>query len=175
MPKKQHEVNRFIRANQIRLIDETGQNVGVVSRTDALSRAEQVGLDLVKIGEDGVIAIAKIMDFGKHLYTKKKQQHEARKKQKVIQVKEIKMRPNIGDEDYKTKFNRAVGFLKTGKRVKFTLQFRGRQMIMMNELGTKHYERLAKDLEEANLGSIVAEILQRGRPFWSRVYYVKGL
>lgn len=168
-------VNEQIRSNQVRLIDETGENVGVVSRQEALSRAESTGLDLVKIGEQGAIAVAKLMDFGKYLYIKKKQQAEAKKKQKVIQIKEIKMRPNIGDQDYLTKFNRAVGFLKEGKRVKFTLQFRGREMIMMNELGVRFFERIHHDLEEQDIGPLVSEKEQRGRPFWSKIYYIKGV
>lgn len=167
-------VNEQIRAREIRLITETGENVGVVSKQEALTRANDAGLDLVQIGEQDEFVIAKIMDFGKHLYTKKKQQHEAKKKQKVIQIKEIKMRPAIGDQDYKIKFNRAVGFLKEGKRVKFTLQFRGRQMIMMRELGDKHFSRIHQDLLKQDLGPLVEEILQRGRPFWSKIYYVKG-
>jgi len=169
-----HQVNEFIKEMQIRLIDETGENVGVVSRQEALAMAHSTGLDLVKIGEQDQTAVAKLMDFGKHLYTKKKQQAEAKKKQKVIQIKEIKMRPNIGDQDYQTKFNRAVGFLKEGKRVKFTLQFRGREMIMMNELGVRFFTRIHRDLEEQGLGPLVAEKEQRGRPFWSKIYYIKG-
>jgi len=167
-------VNEQIKAAQMRLITETGENIGLVSRKEAIARAESAGLDLVKIGEQDAIVVAKIMDFGKYLYNKKKQQAEAKKKQKVIQIKEIKMRPNIGDQDYQTKFKRAVQFLKDGKRVKFTLQFRGREMIMMNDLGQKFYERIHHDLEEQKLGVLVAEKEQRGRPFWSKVYYLKG-
>lgn len=173
--RKKYLVNDQIKASKIRLIIETGENIGVVSRSEALDRAEQTGLDLVKIGEQDSIVIAKLMDFGKHLYVKKKQQAEAKKNQKVIQIKEVKMRPNIGDQDYMVKFNRAVKFLKEGKRVKFTLQFKGRQMIMMRELGTKFYERIHHDLEAQQLGPLVAEKEQRGRPFWSKIYYIKGL
>jgi translation initiation factor IF-3 len=171
---KKHLINEQISATEVRLITESGENIGIVSRADALSRAEAVGMDLVKIGEQDGIVIAKIMDFGKFLYLKKKQQSESKKNQKVIQIKEIKMRPNIDDQDYKTKFNRAVKFLSEGKRVKFTLQFRGREMAMKNELGNKFFERIANDLEEKKLGSLVAEKEQRSGPFWSRVYYIKG-
>lgn len=173
-PNDKHLVNENIKADQVRLITETGENIGLVSRREALSRAEDAGLDLVKIGEQGSEVVAKIMDFGKYLYLKKKQQSEAKKKQKVIQIKEIKMRPNIGDQDYQVKFKRAVQFLKEGKRVKFTLQFRGRQMIMMNDLGRTFYERIHNDLMAQELGSLVEEKLQQGRPFWSKIYYVKG-
>ena len=171
--RSKYLVNEQIRSAKIRLIIETGENIGVVSRSEAMARAEQTGLDLVKIGEQDSVVIAKLMDFGKYLYTKKKQQNEAKKKQKVIQIKEIKMRPNIGDQDYLVKFNRAVKFLKDGKRVKFTLQFRGREMIMMKEIGPKFFQRIHDDLEKQDLGMLIAEREQRGRPFWSKIYYIK--
>jgi translation initiation factor IF-3 len=171
---KRYIVNEQIRAREIRLITEEGENIGVVSRQEALSRAENVGLDLVKIGEKDSVVIAKIMDFGKYLYLKKKQQGEAKKKQKIIQIKEVKMRPNIGEQDYQTKFKRAIKFLLEGKRVKFTLQFKGREMIMKHELGKKFFERIANDLEEKKLGSLVSEREQRSGPFWSKIYYIKG-
>jgi len=177
-PNQKYLVNEQIRADNVRLITDTGENIGLVSLKEALSRAESVGLDLVKIGEqaNGLDAevVAKIMDFGKFLYLKKKQQSDAKKKQKIIQIKEIKMRPNIGEKDYETKFNRAVQFLSDGKRVKFTLQFRGREMVMMNELGRKFFDKIQSDLEAEELGPLVAEKEQRGRPFWSKIYYVKG-
>lgn len=172
---KRFLVNEQIKDNKIRLIIETGENIGVVTRREALDRAEQVGLDLVKIGEQDSVTIAKLMDFGKHLYLKKKQQAQAKKKQKIIQIKEIKMRPNIGDQDYEVKFNRAVKFLQDGKRVKFTLQFRGREMIMMKDIGPKFFERIHRDLEGRELGTLIAEKEQRGRPFWSKIYYIKGI
>ena len=171
---KRYIVNEQIRAREIRLIAEDGENVGLVSRQDALSRAQNVGLDLVMIGEKDAVVIAKIMDFGKFLYLKKKQQGEAKKKQKIIQIKEVKMRPNIGEQDYQTKFKRAIKFLQDGKRVKFTLQFKGREMIMKHELGNKFFDRIANDLEEQKLGSLVSEREQRGGPFWSKIYYIKG-
>lgn len=170
-----HLVNEQIRANKILVITDTGEKLGVIPRREALARAEEAGLDLVKIGEQDSVVVAKLMDFGKYLYNKKKQQSEAKKKQKVIQIKEIKMRPNIGDQDYKVKFNRAVKFLKEGKRVKFTLQFRGREMIMMKDIGPRFYERIHKDLEAEELGNLIGEREQRGRPFWSKVYYIKGI
>ena len=83
------------------------------------------------------------------------------------------MRPNIGDQDYQTKFKRAVEFLKDGKRVKFTLQFRGREMAMMYEIGRNFFDRIARDLGEHKIGPLIEEKEVRGRPFWSKVYYVK--
>lgn len=167
-------VNEMIKAEQVRLITETGENIGVVSRREAQERAQSVGMDLVKIGEQDDLYVVKIMDFGKFLYLKKKQQNEAKKKQKVIQIKEIKMRPGIAEQDYLTKFRQAVEFLKEGKRVKFTLQFHGREIMMKNEHGQKFFDRLSKELEQQNLGALIAEDEQKGGPFWSKVYYIKG-
>ena len=155
------------------VIDHKGENLGMLSKTEALELARGAGLDLVQVGEKDLFPITKVMDFGKFLYTKKKQKSLSKKKQKVIKVKEIKMRPNIGDQDYNTKLKRAIGFLKTGKKVKFTLQFRGRQFIMIRELGTQFFERLDNSLSEHDLGTLVKEKEQRGGPFWSKIYYLK--
>lgn len=172
---KKYLVNEQIKSKEIRVITDTGENLGVLSRSEALREAEERGLDLVMIGEQDSLVIAKIMDFGKHLYVKKKQQAEAKKHQKVIQIKEIKMRPNIEDQDFLIKFRRAVQFLQAGKRVKFTLQFKGRQMATMKEVGPKFFDRIHAALEEQDFqGTLVAEKEQRGRPFWSKVYYVKS-
>ena len=168
-----HFINEKIKASQAMVIDQNGENLGVISCREALNLAQGAGLDLVQVGEKDSIAIAKIMDYGKFLYSKKKQLSESKKKQKVVQVKEIKMRPNIGDQDYYTKLNHAIEFLSDGKKVKFTLQFRGRQFIMMNEHGKAFFERIDKDLEEKNLGALVKEREQRGGPFWSKIYFLK--
>ncbi len=173
--RTKHVVNSQIKDSQIRLITETGDNLGLVPTRDAMSRAESVGLDLVKIGEQDSVTVAKIMDFGKYLYIKKKQQGEAKKRQKTIQIKEVKFRPNIGDQDYMVKFKRALEFLHDGKRVKFTLQFRGREKSMMREIGTEFFQRIDNDLKGENIASLVAEKEQRGKPFWSKVYFIKGI
>jgi translation initiation factor IF-3 len=172
--RKKYLVNDQIKAVQILVITETGEQLGVMSRRDALAKAEEVGADLVKIGDQDTIAVAKLMDFGKYLYLKKKQQAESKKNQKVIQIKEVKLRPNIGDQDYMIKLNQAVRFLKEGKRVKFTLQFRGREMVMMKETGPKFFDRIDNDLEAQQLGTLISEKETRGRPLWSKVYYLKG-
>ncbi len=168
-----YTINEKIKYAQVQVIDHNGNNLGVISKQEALSIAQDAGLDLVQVGEKGDNGVAKIMDFGKFLYTKKKQLSEAKKKQKTIQVKEIKMRPNIGDGDYNTKLKRAIQFLEEGKKVKFTLQFRGRQFIMINELGRNFFQRVHSDLTEKNLGNLVEEKEQRGGPFWSKIYFVK--
>ena len=169
-----YTINDKIKDKELRLITHTGENLGVVTREKALMLAKDVNLDLVMIGKgDFLQPVVKIMDFGKFLYERKKKQHESKKHQKVVQIKEVKMRPNIGDQDYQVKMKRAIKFLKDGKKVKFTLQFRGRQMIMMNELGSNFFSRVSKDLQEASIGQIVEEKESRGRPFWSKIIYIK--
>lgn len=139
-------VNRMIRVPEIRLIDENGENRGVMHPREALALAEEAGLDLVEISPGAVPPVCKIMDFGKYKYETQKKAAEARKKQKVIEIKEIKLRPNIGDHDYEVKLNQARGFLEDGDKVKITLRFRGREMAHQ-ELGMKVLERVATDLE----------------------------
>lgn len=166
-------VNEKIRVPQMQVIDQTGQNLGVISKFEALRAAQDAGLDLVQVGEKDDVIIAKIMDFGKFLYAKKKQLSDAKKKQKIIQLKEIKLRPNIDDNDYNTKLRKAVDFLKEGKKVKFTLQFRGREFIMIKELGARFFERINKDLTDQQIGTLVEEKEQKAGPFWSKIYSLK--
>jgi len=174
-PTSDHFVNERIKYLKIQVIDHHGENLGVLSKKDALAVARDAGLDLVQVGQDEKTGTgtAKVMDFGKFLYTKKKQLNESKKNQKIVQIKEIKLRPNIGDQDYKTKLNHAIEFLEEGKKVKFTLQFRGRQFIMMNELGQNFFSKIHKDLLERDLGTLIEEKEQRGRPFWSKIYSLK--
>jgi translation initiation factor IF-3 len=140
-------VNEQIRAPQVRLIDEKGDNIGVVPIAQALGRAEQVGLDLVEIAPQAQPPVAKILDFGKYKYEEQKRKNEARKKQKVIEIKEIKMRPSIDDHDYDIKMRSVVKFLGEGDKVKVTLRFRGRELVHQ-ELGFKVLERVREDLGE---------------------------
>ena len=107
-------------AENVQLIAQDGENIGLVSRREAMQRAAEAGLDLVMMAEHGKDEgpVVKIMDFGKLLYEKKKKKNESKKHQKVIQVKEIKMSPKIGEHDFQTKINQAIQFLKEGKRVK---------------------------------------------------------
>jgi len=168
-----YQVNEKIKEKSMIVIDQDGNNLGEISKQQALDIAEQAELDLVIVGKKDSTAIAKVIDFGKFLYAKKKQLSLAKKKQKVIQIKEVKMRPNIGEQDYKTKMKRAFEFLRTGKKVKFTLQFRGRQFIMINELGKTFFTRVHNDLVEEDLGTLVKEKEQRSGPFWSIIYSLK--
>jgi translation initiation factor IF-3 len=138
-------VNTDIRVPQVRLIDADGSNVGVVTINDALNRAEAAGLDLVEIVPNSDPPVCKILDFGKFKYEEQKRKNEARKKQKVIEVKEIKMRPGIDEHDYQVKMKAIHRFLEEGDKVKVTLRFRGREMAHQ-EIGAKVLERVQVDL-----------------------------
>jgi len=121
--------------------------IGVVSLDEGLSRADEAGLDLVEVSPNARPPVCKILDYGKYKYIAQKKANEARKKQKTIDVKEIKMRPNIDDHDYDVKMRAMVKFLGEGDKVKVTLRFRGREMAHQ-ELGRKVLERVRDDLEE---------------------------
>ena len=130
-------INEAIRGvKEVRLIDETGQNVGVVSLEDALKRAETAGSDLVEISPDASPPVCKILDYGKFKYQEQKKAAEARKNQKVVEIKEIKMRPGIDDHDYEVKMRAIARFFEEGDKVKVTLRYRGREMAHQ-EIGTK--------------------------------------
>lgn len=175
LPEPKHIINELITATEMMVIGAEGEKLGVISRSDALAAAQAVGLDLVQVGVKDGLTIAKIIDHGKHLYEKKKQENRAKKTQKIIQIKELKFRPNIGEQDYQIKLRRAVEFLNDGKRVKFTLQFRrGREMMTANVVGTAMMARIADDLNALSLGTLLEEKEQRGRLLWSKVYYLKG-
>lgn len=169
-------MNERIRAERVQLITHTGNNVGVVSRFEALRMAQEVGLDLVLIADIGSddVPVVKIMDLGKSLYEKKKKQTEAKKHQKVIQVKEIKLSPKIGEHDYLTKIKQMIQFLEDGKRVKITLFFRGRENALRDEHGSSLFNRINVTLEEHSvLKDVVQEQDAKLGRFWSRIYYLK--
>ncbi len=174
MFQNKYFVNEKIKSDTVLVITDTGDNLGVISKSKALLLAEEASLDLVQVGEKDSVPVTKIMDFGKFLYIKKKQMCDAKKHQKAIQLKEVKMRPNIGDQDYKTKLKHATQFLVQGKRVKFTLQFRGREIRMINDLGPKMFERVTHDLKDQEVGTLVEEKDQRGRSYWSKTYFIKS-
>ncbi|WP_425412110.1 translation initiation factor IF-3 [Meinhardsimonia xiamenensis] len=139
-------VNERIRAPEIRLIGPDGQNLGVVPPQKALALAQQVGLDLVEISPNATPPVCKIMDFGKFKYEQQKREAEARKKQKTIEVKEVKFRPNTDKHDYEVKMRNVKRFLEHGDKVKVTLRFRGREMAHQ-DLGRQLLERVAADVE----------------------------
>ncbi|MBS7812549.1 translation initiation factor IF-3 [Roseococcus pinisoli] len=140
-------VNEEIRVPQVRLIDEAGEMLGVMSIRDALYKAYQSGLDLLEISPNAVPPVCKITDYGKFKYEQQKKANEARKKQKVVEIKEIKVRPNIDDHDYDVKMKQARSFIGEGDKVKVTLRFRGREMAHQ-ELGVKLLERIRSELVE---------------------------
>ena len=139
-------INEAIRVKDVRLIDETGQNVGVVSHADALARAVAAGLDLVEVSPDADPPVCKILDFGKYKYQTQKKAAEARKHQKIVEIKEIKMRPAIDDHDYDVKMRSIKRFFEEGDKVKVTLRFRGREMAHQ-QLGMQVLQRVKGDLE----------------------------
>ena len=140
-------VNKEIAAIQVRLIDEEGENVGVVATVVALERALEAGLDLVEISPGADPPVAKILDYGRFKYEDQKKKNEARKKQKVIEVKEIKMRPNIDQHDYDVKMRSINRFIGDGDKVKVTLRFRGREMVHQ-ELGLNVLNRVREQIDE---------------------------
>ena len=139
-------VNRMIRVPEIRLIDHDGENVGVVSPAQGMDMAEEVGLDLVEISPNANPPVCKIMDFGKFKYEQQKKANEAKKKQKIIEIKEVKFRPNIDTHDYDVKMRSVFKFLGEGDKVKVTLRFRGREMAHQ-ELGRDLLKRIADDID----------------------------
>ncbi|WP_449441509.1 translation initiation factor IF-3 [Tropicibacter oceani] len=140
-------INGRIRAPEIRLIGADGENVGVVTPARAMDMAEEAGLDLVEISPNANPPVCKIMDFGKFKYEQQKRESEARKKQKIIEVKEVKFRPNTDTNDYEVKMRNVFRFLENGDKVKITLRFRGREMAHQN-LGRELLERVAEDVKE---------------------------
>ena len=131
----------------MRLVDEKGQMVGVVGRNEALTMAATAGLDLVEIAPNADPPVCKILDFGKFKYEEQKKKNEARKKQKIIEVKEIKLRPSIDDHDYEVKRRSMIKFIEEGDKVKVTMRFRGRELAHQ-ELGMDVLIRVRDDLDE---------------------------
>jgi translation initiation factor IF-3 len=140
-------VNEEIRVPQVRLIDQDGEMLGVMTAREAMLKAFEVGLDLLEISPNAVPPVCKITDYGKFKYEAQKKANEARKKQKVVEIKEVKVRPNIDDHDYDVKMRQMKGFIEEGDKVKVTLRFRGREMAHQ-DLGIKVLERIRLELGE---------------------------
>jgi translation initiation factor IF-3 len=138
-------INDEIRSREVQLIDKDGHNRGVVDFRTAIELAQEAGLDLVEIAPNSTPPVCKILDYGKFKYQEQKKAAEARKKQKIVEVKEIKFRPMIDDHDYDTKMRAMKRFFEEGDKVKVTLRFRGREMAHQ-ELGFKLLERVKGDL-----------------------------
>lgn len=140
-------INKAIRASEIRLIDQDGNMVGVVSVDEALALAEKAGLDLVEVSPNAAPPVCKILDYGKYKYEQQKKAHEAKKNQRVIHIKEVKLRPNIDKHDFEIKMRHVVKFLEAGDKVKVTLRFRGREMAHQ-EIGMNLLERVKEVLAD---------------------------
>jgi len=145
VPKER--INREITSSTVRLIDDKGNQVGVVSIGEALSRAERAGFDLVEISPNATPPVCKIMEFGQYHYQKERKMRESRKKQHIVQTKEVKFGPNTEEHDYNFKKNNAIKFLAQHNKVKFTVRFRGRQLAH-KELGFKLLEKLVEELKD---------------------------
>ncbi|XMR60183.1 translation initiation factor IF-3 [Paracoccus homiensis] len=141
-------VNERIRVSEIRLIGPDGENVGVVSPSVGLEMARDAGLDLVEISPNAAPPVCKVMDLGKFKYEQQKREAEARKKQKVIDIKEVKFRPGTDTHDYDVKMRNVMKFLDAGDKVKVTLRFRGREMAHQ-DLGLELLNRVKDDVGEA--------------------------
>ena len=140
-------MNEDIDVDNVRLIDADGSQVGVVSIAEAQEMADEAGLDLVEISPHADPPVCKVLDYGKYKYEAQKKANEARKKQKIIEVKEIKMRPGIEDHDYQGKMRSVRKFIGNGDKVKMTIRFRGREMAHQ-ELGLRVLDRVREDLDE---------------------------
>ena len=140
-------MNDEIDVPQVRVIDAKGENHGVISLEDALEIADEAGLDLVEVSPQVSPPVCKVLDYGKYKYEQQKKATEARKKQKTIDVKEIKMRPSIDEHDYQVKMKNVRKFLNHGDKVKMTIRFRGREMAHQ-DLGLRVLTRVREELEE---------------------------
>lgn len=154
------KANEAIKAREVRLILSDGNNVGVVSLREALQKASDAGLDLVEISPNAVPPVCKILDLGKYKYELQKRRNEAKKKQKVVEVKELKLTPMIDVHDYEVKLKNARRFLEDGNKVKFTLKFRGREL-SYQEQGLDVLNRVKADLE--GIGRVEQEAKLEGK------------
>ena len=139
-------INREIKAKEVRLINYNGENAGVVSLAEALKIAQEVGLDLIEISPQVTQPVCKVLDYGKYKYEMQKKKNEAKKNQKVVSIKELKLRPMIDTHDYEVKVKQAKKFLAQGDKVKFTMRYKGREM-SANDLGKEILNKLLEDLD----------------------------
>ncbi|NMG64310.1 translation initiation factor IF-3 [Azoarcus indigens] len=158
--EKKQRVNGEINAPEVRLVGDDGEQLGIVSLNAALSVAEEAGLDLVEIAPMAKPPVCRVMDYGKFKYQEQKKAHEARLKQKQVQVKEVKLRPGTDENDYQIKLRNLKRFLEEGDKCKVTLRFRGREMAHQ-EFGLRQLERIKVDLEE--LGQVEQMPKMEGR------------
>jgi len=154
--KKDLRINFRIRAKEVRVVDDEGGQLGVLSIQDALKKSEEAGLDLVEVAPAAVPPVCRIIDYSKYKYEQEKKEKEARKKQKVVHIKEIRLGPKIGEHDYQFKLRNLEEFLKRGDKVKITMMFKGREMAHV-DLGRKILDRLSSDI------SLIGEIEENPR------------
>ena len=170
-PRIRENVNEAIRAREVRAVFPDG-SVAVMPTQEAIRKAQELGLDLILVSPTAEPPVAKAMDYGQWQYENKKKQHDARKKQHIIQVKELKFRPNTDDHDYDFKKNHALRFLKEGNRVKAVVQFRGREIAHV-DLGAKLLQRFSRDLE--GVGQIEGQMKLEGKSYHVILAPVKAL
>jgi translation initiation factor IF-3 len=152
--------NEFIQSPKVRVIDENGENLGVMYTREAIEQASEAGLDLVEVSPNVDPPVCKFLDIGRYKYEAQKKANEQRKKQKTQEIKEIKMRPNIDDHDYDVKMRKVVEFLEDGDKVKVTMRFRGREMAH-GELGMAVLQRVQE--QTADMAKVEARPRMEGR------------
>lgn len=153
-------VNEQIKVNEVRVVDEEGEMKGVMSVPDAIALAEEAGLDLVEVSPNASPPVCKILDYGKYKYEQQKKASEARKKQKVVDVKEVKIRPGIEEHDYQVKLRNSRRFLENGDKLKVTMRFRGREMAHQN-IGMDVLKRMIEELSD--VGKVDLQPKMEGR------------
>lgn len=153
-------INENIKAKQVRLIDADNENRGIVSIKEALAIAEEYGLDLIEISPQANPPVCKVLDYGKFRYEQQKKKNEAKKNQKVVEIKELKLRPVIETHDYEVKMKQAKKFLEQGNKVKFTMRFKGREL-SANDMGKQIMSQIVEDLESC--AKVDSEMKLEGR------------
>ncbi|OGT38843.1 MAG: translation initiation factor IF-3 [Gammaproteobacteria bacterium RIFCSPHIGHO2_12_FULL_38_14] len=145
--EKKPRVNEEIRAPELRVIDDEGRQLGIIATQEALRISQEAGLDLVEVSPEAKPPVCRIMDYGKYKFQMSKRKAAAKKKQKQIQLKEVKIRPGTEEADYQVKLKNIIKFLENGDKAKVTVRFRGREM-MHPELGMRLLEKMMKELED---------------------------
>ena len=160
MPDDGVRRNELIHAREVRVIGAEGEQLGILQRNEAIAMAREIGCDLVEVSSNATPPVCRIMDYGKFKYEQQKKKQDAKKRQAVVQVKEIKVRPKTDEHDYDTKLKHIRSFLEDGDRCKVTVFFRGRE-IVHKDRGIEILERIVKDLED--VGKVEQEPRAEGR------------
>ena len=160
MPDDGVRRNELIHAREVRVIGAEGEQLGILQRNEAIAMAREIGCDLVEVSSNATTPVCRIMDYGKFKYEQQKKKQDAKKRQAVVQVKEIKVRPKTDEHDYETKLKHIRSFLEDGDRCKVTVFFRGRE-IVHKDRGIEILERIVKDLED--VGKVEQEPRAEGR------------